>query len=83
MGRGHQNLSPKKRIEIEWERGWDWENRRRIYTEEKAKVVAAAWGTELLQFLVARSFLNLDNLKIRNGNENILIFLVFISPIFT
>ena len=57
--------------------------KRRIYTEEKAKVVAAAWGTELLQFLVARSFLNLDNLKIRNGNENILIFLVFISPIFT
>ena len=26
-------------------------HRRRIYTEEKAKVVTAAWGTELLQFL--------------------------------
>ena len=23
----------------------------RVYTEEKANVVAAAWGTELLQFL--------------------------------
>ena len=28
-------------------------HRRRIYTEEKAKVVAATWGTELLQFLAA------------------------------
>ena len=27
---------------------------RRIYTEEKAKVVAAVWRTELLQFLAAR-----------------------------
>ena len=27
-------------------------HRRRIHTEEKAKVVAAAWGTELIQFLV-------------------------------
>ena len=27
--------------------------RRRIYTEEKANVVAAAWGTESLQFVVA------------------------------
>ena len=26
-------------------------NGRRIYTEEKAKVVAVSWGTELLQIL--------------------------------
>ena len=30
----------------------------RIYTEEKAKVVAAAWGTELLQFLAALAILH-------------------------
>ena len=28
-------------------------HRRRINTEEKAKVVAAAWGTEFIQFLAA------------------------------
>ena len=28
-------------------------HRRIICTEEKAKVVAAAWGTELIQFLAA------------------------------
>ena len=28
-------------------------HRRRIKTEEKAKVVAAVWGTELIQFLAA------------------------------
>ena len=27
--------------------------RRRIYAEEKAKVVADVWGTELIQFLAA------------------------------
>ena len=33
--------------------------RRRIYfTEEKAKVVAAAWGTELIQFLAALAILH-------------------------
>ena len=26
-------------------------HRRRIYTEENAKVVAAVWGTEFIQFL--------------------------------
>ena len=29
------------------------EHRRKIYTEEKSKVVAAVWGTELIQFLAA------------------------------
>ena len=28
-------------------------HRKRIKTEEKAKVVAAVWGTELIQFLAA------------------------------
>ena len=27
------------------------EHRRRIYTDEKAKVVASVWGTEFIQFL--------------------------------
>ena len=30
-----------------------WGHRRRIKTEAKAKVVAAAWGTKLIQFIVA------------------------------
>ena len=38
-------------------------HRRRIYTEEKAKVVAAAWGTAFLQFLAAQANLHQDDLK--------------------
>ena len=34
-----------------------------VYTEEKAKVVAASWGTELLQFLAALAILSQDELK--------------------
>ena len=33
-------------------------HRRRIYTEEKAKVVAAVWGTEVIQFLDALAILH-------------------------
>ena len=32
--------------------------RRRIYTEEKAKVVAAVWGSELIQLLAAQAILH-------------------------
>ena len=39
------------------------DHRRRIYTEEKAKVVAADWGTELRQFLAALAILHQDDLK--------------------
>ena len=38
-------------------------NRRRLYTEEKPKVVVAAWGTELIQFLAAT--LHQDDLRNR------------------
>ena len=38
-------------------------HRRRIKTEEKAKVVAAVWGTELIQFLTI--ILQQDDLKMR------------------
>ena len=38
---------------------------RRIKTKEKAKVVAAAWGAELIQFLAALAILNQDDLKNR------------------
>ena len=38
---------------------------RRINTEEKAKVVAAAWGKELIQFLAAIAILHQDDLKKR------------------
>ena len=37
-------------------------HRRRIYTEEKAKVVAAAWGTEFIKFLAALAVLHKDEL---------------------
>ena len=35
-------------------------HRRRIYTEEKTKVVAASWGTKFLQFLAALAILHQD-----------------------
>ena len=34
------------------------------FIEEKAKVVAASWGTELLRFLAALAILHQDNLGI-------------------
>ena len=40
-------------------------HRRRIYIEEKAKVVAASWGTELLQCLAALPISYQDELKNR------------------
>ena len=40
-------------------------HRKRIETEERAKVVADAWGTELIQFLAALLFLHQDDLKKR------------------
>ena len=39
-------------------------HRRRIYTEENAKVVTAAWGTEYIQY-VALAILHQNDLKIR------------------
>ena len=35
--------------------------RRRIKTEEKAKVVAAVWGTELIQFIAVLAILHQDD----------------------
>ena len=40
-----------------------WGHRRRINTEEKAKVVAAVWGTEFLQFLAALAVFHYDDVK--------------------
>ena len=42
-----------------------WGQRTRSYTEEKAKVVAASWGTEFLKFLAAAAILHQDDLKNR------------------
>ena len=39
--------------------------KKRINTEEKAKVVAAVWGTERIQFLAALAVLHWDDLKKR------------------
>ena len=38
--------------------------RRRLHTEEKAKGVAAAWGTEIMQFLAALFFFTWTILRI-------------------
>ena len=51
----HNHLNPAK----------SGKHRRRIKTEDKAKVVAAVWGTELLPFLAALAILHKDNLKNR------------------
>ena len=40
-------------------------HRRRINTEEKAKVVAAAWVKELIKFLAALAILRQDDFKNR------------------
>ena len=40
-------------------------HRIRIYTKEKAKVVAASWGTKLPEFLAALAILHQDKLKKR------------------
>ena len=47
--------------------------RRRIYREEKAKVVSAIWGTEVFQFLAALAILHQDEL------ENRLIWTLFFN----
>ena len=39
--------------------------KKRIHTEEKAKVVAADWGIELIEFLAALAILYQDDLKNR------------------
>ena len=40
-------------------------HRRRIKIEEKAKVVAAIWGTEFIPFLAALTIYHQDDLKKR------------------
>ena len=40
-------------------------HRKRINTKEKAKVVAAAWETELIQFLAKLAVLNQDDVNNR------------------
>ena len=47
----------------------DYTHRIRIYTEEKAKVVAGVWGTKCIKFLVALAILHQDNLKNRMNSS--------------
>ena len=54
-------------------------HRRRIKTEEKAKIVAVVWGTELIQFIVGLAFLHQDDLK---KGMNIYHILLIIPVIF-
>ena len=46
-------------------------HRRRTNTEEKAKVVAAVWGKEFIQFLAALSILHQDDLKKRMADTKL------------
>ena len=41
---------------------FDENHRRKIYSEEKANVVAAVWGTEFIKFLATQDFLHKDEL---------------------
>ena len=41
-----------------------------MYTEEKAKVVAAVWGTELIKFLAALQNWRQDDLNKRMNRKN-------------
>ena len=56
-------------------------HRRRINTEEKAKVVAAAWVKELIKFLAALAILNLDDLENRMNCTRIILREGRIHPI--
>ena len=47
----------------EWGHTLNLFHRRRIYLEEKAKVVAVTWGKKLLQFLATLAILHQNNLK--------------------
>ena len=42
-----------------------WKLRRRIYTEEKAKIVTAVWGTTCIQILVALAIFHQEDFKNR------------------
>ena len=44
--------------------------RRKINTEEKAKVVAAVWETELIQFLAALGIFHQDDFKAKDEKNN-------------
>ena len=43
------------------------DHRRRIKTEKKAKVVAAVWGTEFIQFLAALDIFDQDEKRINRN----------------
>ena len=40
-----------------------------IYTEEKAKVVAAVWGTEFIKFFTTLAILHQDDMKKRMNSS--------------
>ena len=40
-----------------------YHHRKRIKTDEKPKVVAAVWGTELIQFLAALNIFHMEDFK--------------------
>ena len=54
----------QKRVCVEYTE-YRWRHRRRMYTEEKAKVVAAVSVTALIQFLAEQAILHQDDMKKR------------------
>ena len=67
-GPAHRHVQPSAVLQAlltVYSRRKDITYKRRIYTEEKAKVVAASWGAELFQFFAAFAILHQDELKNR------------------
>ena len=58
----HYTLLDKPSVDGHW-------HRRRIKTEEKAKVVASLWGAEFIQFLAALAILPRKILKNRMNSS--------------
>ena len=60
---------------------WGFTIWRRIYTEDKAKVVAAVWGIYFIQFLAALAVLPPDNMKKRMSRTRMIWRQEWIHPV--
>ena len=58
-------------------------HRRRIKIKEKAKVVIAVWGAELIQFIAALAILHQDDLKKGMNSHPILHIVLVLIYLFT
>ena len=61
VGRHLQQVGPRRVVRVNLE--YMWKHRRGMYTEEKAKVVTAALGTDWIHCHAALAILHQDDLK--------------------